>query len=151
SEGGESGPTGLPYPYHAAIASRPRKWRNSKTRKRGTPRVFLAYASGYFVLDVRARDAAGRWLNIEIQVSLVSGLTERLVYYACSLYVEQLESGQSYANLKPAISICLLNRELFRDSSQAHHRFQLLDRASNRELPNSVEVHTVELTNVHFE
>lgn len=71
------------------------------------------------VLDIRARDSAGRWLNIEMQVSIVSGLTERLVYYACSLYVDQLEAGQSYTILKPAISICLLNRELYRDSSPA--------------------------------
>ena len=35
SEGGESGSTGLPYPYHAAAASRLKK-RNFKTRERGT-------------------------------------------------------------------------------------------------------------------
>jgi len=98
------------------------------------------------VLDVRARDSTGRWLNIEMQVSIVSGLTERLVYYACSLYVDQLESGQNYADLKPAISICLLNKELFRDSSQAHHGFRLVDRDSGKELPRAIEVHTLELT-----
>ena len=46
------------------------------------------------VLDIRAQDGAGRWLNIEMQVSVFGGLVERLVYYACSLYVDQLESGQ---------------------------------------------------------
>ncbi len=34
------------------------------------------------VLDVRARDSTGRWLNIEMQVSIVRGLMQRLVYYA---------------------------------------------------------------------
>ena len=97
------------------------------------------------VLDLRARDCAGRWLNIEMQVSVFSGLVERLVYYACSVYVDQLVSGQSYADLKPAISICLLPKELFRDSRQAHHRFQLMDRESGRELDRAIEVHTVEL------
>ena len=43
------------------------------------------------ILDVRARDSSGRWLNIEMQVSIVSGLAQRLAYYACSLYVDQLE------------------------------------------------------------
>jgi hypothetical protein len=38
------------------------------------------------VLDVRCRDSAGRWLNVEMQVSVYSGLLERLVYYACSMY-----------------------------------------------------------------
>jgi predicted transposase/invertase (TIGR01784 family) len=42
------------------------------------------------VLDIRARDSARRWLNIEMQVSVFTGLLQRLVYYACSLYVDQL-------------------------------------------------------------
>jgi len=97
------------------------------------------------VLDIRACDSAGRWLNIEMQVSVFSGLLQRLVYYACSLYVDQLELGQSYADLRPAISICLLPNEIFHDSCQAHHRFQLVDRESGRELDRGIEVHTVEL------
>ena len=103
-------------------------------------------AAKLIVLDIRACDSAGRGLNIEMQVSVFGGLVERLVYYACSLYVDQLESGQNYADLKPAISICLLTKELFRDSSQAHHRFQLVDRESGRELRRAIEVHMVELT-----
>jgi len=98
------------------------------------------------VLDIRACNSTGKWRNIEMQVSVFSGLTERLVYYACSLCVDQLKSGQSYADLKPAISICLLNKELCRDSRQAHHRFQLVDRESGRELRRAIEVHTVDLT-----
>ena len=60
--------------------------------------------------------------------------------------MDQLESGQDYSDLKLAISICLLTKELLRDSSQAHHRFQLVDRESGRELSRAIEVHTVELT-----
>jgi predicted transposase/invertase (TIGR01784 family) len=98
------------------------------------------------VLDVRCRDTGGRWLNVEMQVSVYSGLMERLVYYACRMYVDQLEVGQNYAKATPAITICLLDKILFRDSDQAHHRFQLMDRQSGRELANGIEVHTVELT-----
>src|SRR3990172_4129732 len=68
------------------------------------------------ILDIRAEDSSGRRLNIEMQVSVYSGLIQRLVYYACSLYVAQLEFGQNYASLRPAISICLLDKVLFRDS-----------------------------------
>ena len=64
------------------------------------------------VLDIRARDATGRLLNIEMQVSVVGGLAQRLAYYACCLYVDQLEAGDNYARLRPAISICLLNNVL---------------------------------------
>ena len=78
-----------------------------------------------FVLDVRAQESTGRWLNIEMQVSVVSGLTQRLVYYACSLYVDQIESGERYIALEPAISICLLNESFFKDTQVPHHRFRL--------------------------
>jgi predicted transposase/invertase (TIGR01784 family) len=97
------------------------------------------------VLDIRARDMEGRWLNIEMQVSVLAGLINRLVYYACSLYVEQLKSGEDYSRLCPAISICLLREELFRDTRVPHHRFRLADVEQGRLLADTVELHTVEL------
>lgn len=103
------------------------------------------------VLDVRARDAVGRNLNIEMQVSVYEGLLQRLTYYACSLYVDQLVAGENYGTLRPAISICLLNKVLFRDTTQPHHGFRMLDSASGRLLENSVEVHTVELTKYNLD
>jgi hypothetical protein len=65
------------------------------------------------VLDIRARDSAGRWLNIE---------------------------------MRSAISICLLNRRLFRDDTIPHHRFRLADPEHGREVSDAIEVHTLELT-----
>jgi len=97
------------------------------------------------VLDIRARDRQKRWLNIEMQVSVVEGLVERLVYYSCSLYVEQLRTGEAYSELRPAISICLLREDLFRDSAVPHHRFRFADVEHGRVLAETVELHTVEL------
>ena len=97
------------------------------------------------MLDVRCRDSAGRSLNVEMQVSVQVGLLERLVYYACSMYVDQLEAGKNYAQARSAISICLVNERIFRDSEQRHHRFQMVDLESRRELSDAIEVHTVEL------
>lgn len=101
--------------------------------------------SKLIVLDVRCRDEAGRWLNVEMQVSVYAGLIERLVYYACSMYVDQLSPGSNYALASPSISICLLDRVLFPKSDQPHHRFQMIDRESGKELSSAIEVHTVEL------
>jgi len=102
--------------------------------------------SKLIVLDVRCRDSAGRTLNVEMQVSVYPGLLERLVYYASSMYVDQLSVGGNYATVCPAISICLLRRSLFGDSQQPHHRFQMMDAASGRTIENGIEVHTVELS-----
>lgn len=110
------------------------------------PFNYQDFAEGkLIVLDVRCCDLDGRMFNVEMQVSVYGGLTERMVYYACSMYVDQLSAGDNYATLSPSISICLLNQPLFRDTSQAHHRFQMRDSASGRELDNAIEVHTVEL------
>jgi hypothetical protein len=98
------------------------------------------------VLDIRARDSAGRWLNIEMQVTIFPGLLQRLVYHASAMYVDQLKSGGSYADLRSAISICLLDKILFGDDTIAHHRFRLMDPEHGMEIPDSIEVHTVELT-----
>ncbi|TWU33676.1 PD-(D/E)XK nuclease family transposase [Novipirellula aureliae] len=103
------------------------------------------------VLDVRCRDSAGKWLNVEMQVSVYAGLIERLVHYACRMYVDQLTVGGNYALSNRSISICLLNRVLFRDIVQAHHRFQMLDKESGRELDNAIEVHTVEMTKYNLD
>lgn len=107
--------------------------------------------SKQIVLDVRCRDSDGRWLNVEMQVSVYAGLIERLVYYACSMYVDQLSKGGNYALAAPSISICLLSRVLFQETSQPHHRFQMLDRQSGRELSKAIEVHTVELTKYNLD
>jgi predicted transposase/invertase (TIGR01784 family) len=103
------------------------------------------------VLDIRARDSAGRWLNIEMQVTIFAGLLQRLVYYAGTMYVDQLKSGGSYADLGSAISICLLDKILFRDDTIAHHRFRLADPEHGMEIPDSIEVHTVELTKYNLQ
>ncbi len=102
--------------------------------------------SKLIVLDVRCRDSAGRYLNVEMQVSVYAGLLQRLVYYSCSMYVDQLSQGGNYALASPAISICLLSHVLFRETPQAHHCFEMQDQASGRKLDNAIAVHTVELT-----
>jgi predicted transposase/invertase (TIGR01784 family) len=106
--------------------------------------------SKLIVLDIRCRDSAGRWLNVEMQVSVYSGLLERLVYYACSMYVDQLEIGDGYGKATPSISICLLQHPHFGDTEQPHHGFQMIDAASGRRLKTAIEVHTVELSKYHL-
>jgi predicted transposase/invertase (TIGR01784 family) len=103
------------------------------------------------VLDIRARDSVGRWLNIEMQVTVFAGLLQRLVYYACTMFVDQLEPGQSYTDLRSAISICLLNKRLFRDDAIPHYRFRLADPEHDMEVSDSIEVHTVELTKYNLQ
>ncbi len=86
------------------------------------PFSYQEFADGnLIVLDVRCKDSADRVLNVEMQVSIVRELLERMVYYPSSMYSGQLSAGESYAKLRPAISICLLTRRIF-DGHQAQHQ-----------------------------
>jgi hypothetical protein len=65
------------------------------------------------VLDVLATDALGRRFNVEMQTTLPIDLPKRLTYYNCLNYIRQLSAGEPYYQLRPAISICVLEKWLY--------------------------------------
>ena len=99
----------------------------------------------FIMLDIRATDSSGRSFNIEMQIQPHDGMLKRLTYYACQMYVDQLQEGDSYHTLKLSLSICLMKKSVFSGTERAHHRFRLLDSESGLEVSNGIEVHTVEL------
>ena len=101
------------------------------------------------VLDVRARDSLGRLFNIEMQTRLPLSFPSRLLYYNCKNYTRQMREGDGYGELRPAISICLLDRRMFQQESDAtrwHHSFRLrCDQNVELILTNDLEFHIFEL------
>ena len=97
------------------------------------------------ILDVLARDTGGHQFNIEMQTTLPTDLPKRLTYYNCMNYVRQLDEGSPYLDLRPAISICVLDRVLFRQAPEYHLSFRL--RADQRELvfSDDLQFHLLEL------
>ncbi len=97
------------------------------------------------VLDIKARDSAGRLLNIEMQTSVTSALKERLVYYAACLFSGQLSEGEKYSALCPTIGICILSATMFPGVEEGHLRFVLTNLEHRLELSQLFQIHTVEL------
>ena len=97
------------------------------------------------LLDVLATDASGQKLNIEMQTTLPTGMCQRLAYYASSLYVEQLQEGDEYSLLRPAISICVLSQRLFLNVPDMHLDFRLRERNRGFVLTDDLQIHTIEL------
>jgi predicted transposase/invertase (TIGR01784 family) len=97
------------------------------------------------VLDVLAADAVGRCFNIEMQTTLPVDLPKRLTYYNCLNYIRQLKAGEAYYELRPAISICVLDRVLFASVAEFHLSFRL--RCDQRDLVfhDDLVFHTLEL------
>ncbi len=85
-----------------------------------------------------------------MQTTLPAGLRNRQVYYACGLYYCQLREGETYGELRPAISVCFLNGTLFPDVSDGHLSFSLYDRIHNVTLGDQLQLHLVELTSYNI-
>lgn len=63
-------------------------------------------------VDVRAKDAAGRVFQVEVQLDPGGALAERMIYGAGKLYASTLGKGEEYENLKPVVAIWLLRDRL---------------------------------------
>lgn len=97
------------------------------------------------VLDVLARDSDGQRFNIEMQTTLPFDLAQRLTYYNCMNYVPQIGQGDRYFQLRPAISICVLNRTLYSQIADYHLSFRLRCDQHNLVFNNDLRFHTLEL------
>jgi len=97
------------------------------------------------VLDILATDEHERMLNIEMQTSLQKGISQRLTYYASSLYVNQLVAGAPYTALRPAISICVLTKSIFPQVADLHLDFRLRG-SGGLILTDDIQIHLLELS-----
>ena len=100
------------------------------------------------VLDILATDEHGRLLNIEMQTSLPSGMSQRLAYYVSTVYVGQLHEGNQYSALRPAISICVLTQSMFPESPELHLDFRLRELSSGLILTDDLQIHLLQLNNL---
>ena len=99
------------------------------------------------VLDILARDPEGTLFVIEMQLRHYLHWAERNTYYLARSLAGQLEAGQDYRHLKPAIGISLLANDLFPAAhDKACWHFSLRD--SERpavQLGKALQVHIIEL------
>jgi predicted transposase/invertase (TIGR01784 family) len=64
-------------------------------------------------VDLKARDQKGYSFQIDVQIAAPSWLKEKILYYWTTVYKSQLNEGQAYSDLKPTISIWLMENKLF--------------------------------------
>jgi predicted transposase/invertase (TIGR01784 family) len=93
------------------------------------PRIEAEEWQGKFIiLDILAKDEAGHYYNIEMQMSKREQWNARSMVYLAKTLAGQLKSGDNYASLKPVIGIHLLCYDLFDDPEQALWCFEMRDR-----------------------
>ena len=60
------------------------------------------------ILDIKARDHTGRWLNIEMQIGEDLNFDKRAIYYWSKLVTEQLSEGMMFKELKKTV-VCSID------------------------------------------
>ncbi|MGN7613008.1 Rpn family recombination-promoting nuclease/putative transposase [Magnetococcales bacterium HHB-1] len=97
------------------------------------------------IVDIKAVDGLGKLYQVEIQISTYGALRPRMTYTLCDLYTSQLEEGESYQKLKPAIAIWVIPGVLLQDAPEFHHHFQLFDATQQVLLHDHLSLHVLEL------
>ncbi len=77
------------------------------------------------VVDVKARDSAGCQFQVEIQLLNHRDLLARMLYGWADLYSAQLQTGESYARLRPTFSVWLLGEPVRPDLPGYAHDLQM--------------------------
>jgi predicted transposase/invertase (TIGR01784 family) len=97
------------------------------------------------ILDIKARDQAGRQFNVEMQMLAFRYYEKRILYYWAKLHQQQLHEGQDYLEVKPTISISFLDHMLFPHVPDYHLRFQMLETNHRFPFTDDLEFHLLEL------
>lgn len=96
------------------------------------------------ILDIRVQLQDHTSIDVEIQVIDQHNIEPRALYYVCRLCADQLQKGDDYTQLRPAIGLNLLCFNLYNDS-EYFRSFILKDKKTNSEYPNYLEVSFLEL------
>jgi len=112
------------------------------------PYSLAAYREGKLsILDIRARDARGRWFNVEMQISEDRNFDKRAIYYLCKPVTEQLDDKNMYKELKKTISINILNFDFTPDKDEYHSIYRIMNTRTGVDdnLHDMFELHYLEL------
>ena len=77
------------------------------------------------IVDVKAIDEKGKTYQVEIQLAIHTALSARILYTWSSIYHSQIQEGDNYQQLRPVISIWILNGNLFETVEECHLPFSV--------------------------
>ena len=98
------------------------------------------------VVDIKARDERGQSYQIEIQLLLHPSLTSRMLYTWSTIYHGLLSKGKDFTDLRPVVSIWLLNETLFAIPGAYHLPFVAWNREHHLALSDDFRIHVLQLT-----
>ena len=79
------------------------------------------------ILDIKAKEKTGRWINVEMQIGDDLYFDKRAIYYWSKLVTEQLSEGRMYKELQKTISINILGFNFVPDDSVYHNCYKIIN------------------------
>ena len=98
------------------------------------------------IVDLKAVTEDGTIVIIEIQTYSTKNFFERALYYWSKNYSSALKKGDEYYELRPVISINLIDDILFdKNDKRMHTCYLLKEKNSNQILTDHIQLHYVEI------
>jgi predicted transposase/invertase (TIGR01784 family) len=97
------------------------------------------------IVDVKAVDEKGNTYQIEVQLAMHPGISSRILYTWSSIYSSQIQEGEDYTKLRPAISIWILSGNLFPKTEACHIPFSVFSPAHKIALNDHLGIHILQL------
>jgi predicted transposase/invertase (TIGR01784 family) len=98
--------------------------------------------------DFTARLKDGSFVNVEMIKDSIPSIWDRTQYYNCKMLVDQLDTGDGYSKLRKVISVVVADFIVIPEDDEIHHQFVFSDPVSGLIVPDSNEIHFLELPKV---
>jgi len=98
------------------------------------------------IVDVRCRDAAGRYFIVEMQMNWTGAFLQRVLFGASQAFVRQLEKGEDYQLLQPVIGLSLLDDVFDRENADTYyHHYRIVNVENPRRIIEGLQLVLIEL------
>ena len=101
-------------------------------------------------LDVLVKMDDGTRVHVEVQVLMDEYMVNRSLYYWGRIYSRELEKGDLYGDLRPVITINLLDFNQFPQYQTYINTYHIMNDDTHDILTNHLEMHFIELKKIHI-
>lgn len=95
-------------------------------------------------LDVACVLDSGEQVDVEVQVANEKNMARRTLYYWSQMYLMSLPAGKTYRNLKPCITINLVNFS-FLPQEEPHSLYGIYNPTNGHQLTKDLAIHFLEI------
>ena len=97
-------------------------------------------------LDLLVVTEANESIHVEIQFTNKYNMIKRSIYYWAGVYRDQMRKGMGYKELRPVITINILNFDLFSQTDHFHTMYHLSEDEEKFRLTDVMEFHFIEMS-----